>query len=232
MPKDHLTPEHHAAARELAQWLAGQASGLPFKATDGIDSLVQGYVDDLTRNFLDVLDGAQSIPRATRAHMALIDKNAVLGYEAGMTDGGADPAEIDDVDNAAINDWVETQDSHVSDLWADVKQLRADKPELSKDDYAARQLTINDRLAQWGESLRNLYSLGKANAQRNKSVTWHFGDTDHCDTCAKLDGQRHRLKWFLDKGYIPQENGSGTLDCHGYHCQCTLDDDNGEQVMP
>lgn len=232
MPKDHLTLQHHAAARDLAAWLAGQRGTGPLKADGGIATLVQVYLDDLTRNALDVLDGKTSAPAAERAHRRLVDDNAEEAYDLGMTDGGADPADKDDTDEEALNGWVVTQDGFVAGLWADVKQLRADRKDLSKDDYAARLRGIMDRIGQWGDSLRNLYSLAKANAQKNKSVTWHYGDTDHCATCQSLNGQRHRLKWFLDKGYIPQENGSDTLDCRGFNCQCHLDDDKGEQVMP
>lgn len=231
MPKDHLTPEHHAAAARLAEWLA-HGGGVPFKATDSIDSLVRGYVDDLSSAFLDVLDGARSVPAAQRGHLAMLPDLAERAYDAGLQEGGVDPADKDDQDEEAINEWVSTQSGFVAGLWADVKQLRADRKDLTPDEYAARQLTINDRIGQWGESLRNLWSLAKANAQKNKTVVWHFGDTDHCATCQELNGQKHRLKWFLDKGYIPQENGSDTLECHGYHCQCHLDDMQGEQVMP
>ncbi len=208
-----------------------QAAAFPMKAST-IDGLVRGYVDDLTRDFLDVLDGRRSIPQAENGHRNMLPDLGELAYEAGMEDGGADPAERDDVDEAAIADWVASQEPQVGGLWADIKQLRTDKKNLDEDEFAARQLTINDRIGQWGESLRNLYSLAKANAQKNVSVTWEFGDTDHCDTCQSLNGQRHRLKWFLDKGYIPQENGSQTLDCHGFHCQCELVDDEGNTVMP
>jgi len=227
-----LKPEHHAAARAIVDWLRGEAGTRPFKAADGIDEMVQGYIDDLTRNFLDVLDADLSVPAAARSHRLSIGLLAERAYDAGMTEGGADPDEKDDTDETAITDWETEQNSHVADLWADVKQLRKDKPDLSKDEYNARHLTINDRLAQWGESLRNLWSLAKANAQRNLSVIWHVGDTEHCVTCKGLDGQQHRLKWFLDKGYIPQENGSDTLDCNGFNCQCHLDDLKGNQVMP
>jgi len=221
-----VSPAHHKAALAVAAIVAGMVKA------SGIDALVRGYVDDLTRNFLDVLDGKLSMPAAVKQHHLFLNELAEQAYDLGMTDGGADPAEKDDTDEAAIADWNIGQDGQVQGLWADAKQLRADKGELSKDEFEARHSALMDRLAQWGDSLRNLYSLAKGNAQKNQMVTWHFGDTDHCDTCAKLDGQRHRLSWFLDKGYIPQENGSETLDCHGFHCQCTLTNDKGEQVMP
>ncbi len=210
------------------QW---QAAAFPQKAGD-IDGLVQTYIDDLTRDFLNVLDGALSVPRATNSHRTMLPDLAEQAYDFGMVDGGAQLADKDDTDEAAINDWVSGQDSQVGGLWDDIKQLRTDKKTLSPDDFAARQLTINDRISQWGASLRNLYSLAKANAQRKVMVTWHYGDTDHCATCQSLNGQRHKLGWFLDNGYIPQENGSDTLDCHGFNCQCELVNDDGETIMP
>lgn len=227
-----LKPEHHAAARDLVSWLKGEAGTQPYKAAASIDAMVQGYVDDLTRYFLDVLDRGLTVPAAARGHRLSIGLLAERAYDAGMEEGGADPAEKDDTDEQAVTDWETEQNSHVADLWAAVKQLRTDRKTLGKDEYNARQLTINNRLAQWGESLRNLWSLAKANAQRNMTVVWKVGPTEHCATCAELNGQRHRLKWFLDKGYIPQENGSDMLDCHGFNCQCTLEDLKGNTVMP
>lgn len=215
------------AGNTVAAYVAGQ-----LKAASEIDSLIRGYVDDLNKSFLDVLDGELSVPSAGRSHHAVLPDLAERAYDAGMVEGGADPDEKDATDEEAVTDWTTAQDSQVDGLWDAVKELRGDKKDLTPNEFAARQLTINDRIGQWGESVRNLFSLGKANAQKNKTVTWHYGDTDHCDTCASLNGQRRRLKWFLDKGYIPQQNGSETLDCHGYHCQCTLDDDNDETVMP
>lgn len=228
-----ISSAHRKAALAVAALVAGM-----LKASV-IDGLVRGYVDDLTRNFLDVLDGKLSTPTAVKLHHSFLEQLAERAYDAGMTDGGADPADKDAADEAAVADWTAGEDGHVADLWADVKQLRADKKNLSPEDYAARQLTINDRLAQWGESLRNLYSLAKANAKRKVMGTWKLGQTEqHCQThgdtmgCAQLNGQRHRLGWFLDNGYIPQENGSETLTCGGWKCECTIQDDSGKVLMP
>lgn len=202
-------------------------------AAEGIDAMVQGYVDDLTKNFLDVLDGGMSVPAAVRGHHLFVTTLADRAYDAGMEEGGADPDDKDDADEAAVNDWTSTQEGAIGGLWDDVKQLRKDKPDLDKDEYAARQLTINDRLGQWGESLRNLYSLAKAMAQKNKSGTWKLGATEqHCGTCAELDGQTHRLSWYLKKGYIPQQNGSATLECGGWHCDCTIEAEDGTVLLP
>jgi hypothetical protein len=223
-----LTPEHQHAARQAA---AVVAQFIKASASD-IDSLIRGYVDDLNSNFLDVLDGGMSAPAAVRDHQRMIDTLAEQAYDIGMTDGGADPADKDSEDEDTFNGWVVQQDAYIGGFWDGVRQLRKDRKDMTDEDYAAGQLTLNNRIGMWGDSLRNLYSLAKANAQKNMSVTWHFGDTDHCATCASLDGQRHRLKWFLDKGYIPQENGSDTLDCHGFNCQCTLENDDGDVIMP
>lgn len=53
----------------------------------------------------------------------------------------------------------------------------------------------------------------------------------HCETCASLNGTRHRMSWFVERDYIPQKPGAA-MDCGGWRCQCTLVDTEGNQVAP
>ena len=86
-PRDELRRLLHLAEVTLAARMRGTV-----KASE-IDGLVRGYVDDLTRDFLDVLDGQRSVPQAENGHRNMLPDVGELAYEAGMTDGGADPYE-------------------------------------------------------------------------------------------------------------------------------------------
>ena len=79
--------------------------------------------------------------------------------------------------------------------------------------------------------MRNLGDLGKASAKSNQPLTWRLGKTEeHCDTCAKLDGQTHRLKWYTARDYMPKKPGAA-MDCGGWNCDCGLFDKDGKRVI-
>ena len=235
MPNTAARARLGRAVSSLDLWLRGQAGNVPYKATpEGIDAMVQGYVDDLTRDFLDVLDGHRSVPKSERGHRGYVEQLAEPAYDAGMTDGGADPADKDDTDEAAINDWVSTQEQAIGGLWDDIKQLRTDEihshGQMSKDEYAARQLTINDRIALWGQSLRLLYADAKARAQKDAVVHWVLGEAEHCEDClAYAELKPHRMSWWQDQGRMPQ---SRDLACHGFNCACSLQNRDGDVLYP
>jgi len=79
-----------------------------------------------------------------------------------------------------------------------------------------------------------VYAEGKMMGEPNRDGKWELGATEkYCTTCASLNGKIHPLTWYLDNGYIPQEAGSGTLECGGWNCDCTIvDPKTGEQIIP
>ena len=101
----------------------------------------------------------------------------------------------------------------------------------AKGDKAAQRDILDNRIDFWTRSIEAAGAQGVASAQANAMGTWVYGDTDHCSTCLKLNGQRHRVKWFVSKGYIPREPGSDTLECNGFRCQCRVVDDKGKQLL-
>lgn len=159
-------------------------------------------------------------------HRGLLREFAKLAFLDGLKVGGVD--ELDEDDEDTVAGWLKEQLAHVSDFAAFVCGVR----KLPPDERAGAESQATQRLVYWVQSLETLRGLGRASAQRNMMVTWRVGDTEHCPTCQSLNGKRRRWKWFTDRGYIPQENGSDVLECGGYRCACVLRDDKGKQVMP
>jgi len=54
------------------------------------------------------------------------------------------------------------------------------------------------------------------------NLVWKYGDTDHCDTCRKLDGIVASENDWRTVGVVPQAAPNPKLDCEGWRCQCTL----------
>ena len=214
-----------AAMRPVVDWLAERI---------GIKS-VSGYVIDynvqLTRWITEVWDGKMSEVDLRRAHRELLKETAEGVYVEGMKDAGLSEAEaldaLNDSDREKIGEWVKEQAAHVDQFAADVYAVRNEQANAP-----GAQAAIFARSDLWAAAVDTLGSFGRASVGgQRQMVTWRVGDTEHCPTCLELDGKRHRLDWFTGRGYIPRQNGSETLDCRGYQCQCGLFGDDGEQVL-
>lgn len=229
-----LTNKHTDAGFAIAGIVAGQVAQVVAEIKS-VDSLVTGYVDDLTRDFQDVLSGDLLIGEARRRHRAYIKRDAEPAFIEGLAEGGVDEPDLTDEDKAVITDWITEQRGFVDGLWDAVEKLADDyeRALIDKETYNTRRRGLYERIGLWGGTLRELAGQGKASALANMMVTWRMGETEkHCKVCNRLDGKRARLKWFTSRGYIPQENNSTTLECGGWRCQCTLQDSKGGIILP
>lgn len=153
----------------------------------------------------------------------LVKQGVEDAYFAGLAEGGVSADEASADDALMVVELNTQQQDHITDF---VRAIRA-----AKDDKAAQRDILNNRVNLWTASIEAAGMQGLASAKANAMGEWVYGDTDHCDTCAGLNGKRHRLKWFTSHGYIPREPGSRTLDCHGFRCQCRIVDADGNQLM-
>lgn len=195
-----------------------------------INEVLREYENALTRYVIDAANGNMSAGEMSRAHKALIRRLAPAAYDEGLREGGvSDPeSERDDQDDSTIDAWTSEQ----SGFTLDFAKAAADVSKLKGDAKTEARRILLERVDDWVHALRTLANKGFASAQANMTVTWEFGDADHCDKCSELNGKTRRLKWFTDRAYYPQEPGSQTLDCHGFNCQCRLVDSKGRQVLP
>lgn len=187
------------------------------------------FTVDLSESVVSVFNGEASAKELASDMRKALRSYGRDAYLEGMADGGVDnPAdELTAEDEAEIADWIAGQLEHVAGFASDCAATR------KAEDRGAAQAAMLARFDKWVESLRDIGSRGKASALKNKMGTWRLGDTEkHCRTCSRLNGQRHRLSWFLERGYLPQENGSESLDCGGWECDCTIEDDNGKVIYP
>lgn len=145
----------------------------------------------------------------------------VTGYLE--TSGAEDETEIEADDLAWIKARITQEYGFISQL---VKDMRAtDVSGMTKSEI--RSIT-EARAEGYRRTLHAVYNEGRLRGARNQLLTWHYGDTQHCDTCQKLNGKKHRAKWYVDRNYIPARPGAD-MDCGGYQCQCYLTDKSGER---
>lgn len=209
------SPEHSIAAARVAA-LVGKAIVGP----------VREYEVALERMVNRALSQGMTAAEFRADHKALLREFATPTFLDGLRAGGVD--EMDEDDDATVAGWLQEQLQHVNDFAKFVTAAR----KLPPDERAQAEREAIRRLVLWVRAMEMLRALGLASAKANMMVTWRVGDTEHCATCASLNGKRRRWKWFTSREYIPQQPGSDTLECGGYNCQCVLRDDKGKQVMP
>jgi hypothetical protein len=183
---------------------------------DDLENAIYNAWADLENNLYD--------PKAIKTALVTKHKRAIreFGPEAfaeGLREGGVTAEDMDDDDKRVLAEWVSSQQSYVTPFAGDVMAAAGDQS--AKD-------AILGRVDLWVQSIETLGAQGAMSAKANAMVTWRLGPTEeHCDTCAGLDGQRHRAKWFTGNGYIPREPGSATLACQGFRCLCFLEAADG-----
>ena len=192
-----------------------------------LDEIKSEYADTLYSAMTDYLDSGQPITSFRNAVRRAVNDGFTLAFYAGYADAGGS-GEIPEDAISWLSGRIESEIEFTDGLFADLKALRADK-ESREDDKLS---WARARASGYTGTLTGVYAQGKTWGDENIEGEWVFGDTDHCDTCADLNGQKHPLKWYREEGYIPQEAGSVTLDCGGWKCQCRVLGPDGEQLLP
>lgn len=147
---------------------------------------------------------------------ALVKQAVEDAYFSGLQEGGVAPDEMDETDAQNIVQLNLTQQDYVKAFSDDVRTA-------AKVGTAEAKNAILRRIELWTASIAAAGQAGLNSAKANEVVTWHLGATEeHCTTCNKLDGQKHRRKWFVDKNYLPRTPGAA-MDCGGWRCLCTLE---------
>ena len=157
---------------------------------------------------------------------------AIEDLPAAFWNGYAETAgEIDYTDEDAAG-WIESklegELGFIAELFVSLKQLRDQFWHGEADTNALRD-EVASRVDGYAATLESVRVAGRMWGSKNQMLTWEYGDTEHCDTCQKLNGKAHRAKWYLALDYIPGKPGAA-MDCGGYRCQCKLRDKDGNVI--
>jgi hypothetical protein len=190
------------------------------KAAGDLGAINVFYRDSIFAAIVNYFEGGSVVVARAEFKQATITAFSDT-FDSGWLDGGGELP----IDDDAL-DWIEARITeefgHIESLFEDAKQLRRDK------DFDFFQWATA-RADGYTRTLSAIYTQAMAMVKDNVMVTWHLGATEkHCKTCAKLDGQRHKIKWFISRNYIPRQPGAD-LECGGYNCDCSLSDDKGNE---
>ena len=147
-----------------------------------------------------------------RAGIILRGMLRTFGFRAlrdGLEDGGVDPTELDASDEATGNRILSEQSQYVSNFTDTLINGNGISDAVAK-----------QKAAMWfNKSIMPFYDAGLMSADRNGMYEWVLGEAEHCDDCLRLNGQRHRLKSYLEKNLYPK---SSKLACGGFNCACNF----------
>lgn len=182
-----------------------------------VASIVGDYEVALTSAVVDYFNGEATLSRVRRVFASSPRAYARDVYLEGMKEGKLGEEDLDDEDESAIAEWIETQADHVEGLVEFVSTVKGLDDAQRRD----RQRAILDRVKLWVKELRDLGGRGRLRAKDGELAIWELGDTEeHCPDClANSRLKPHRVKWWREKRDLPR---SKDLACHGFNCDCTL----------
>ena len=141
----------------------------------------------------------------------LVRKGIEDAYIECMIANGLTAADITAADAQMIQELDLTQQDFVADF---VKAITE-----SRKDQALQRDILDNRIDLWAASMEAAGS--QCLSGMKEMVVWRYGDTEHCETCLKLNGKRHSRKWFSDRNYFPRTPGAA-MECGGFNCMCEL----------
>lgn len=183
------------------------------------------FLISLSSAAADYLDGGDIRETKYGALRAMVES---YGATADLASGGS----LSPKDLAFFNVEVSAERDYIESLFGDLKVQR----EKGDKTLPAARLEL------YARSLDALYfELGArvtagpgGGGPQVVMGTWQLGETEnHCQgvgSCSWLDGQKHRLAWYLLKNYIPGKPGAAQV-CGGWACGCRLVGDDGNDIF-
>jgi len=187
----------------------------------GLDEITAEYERKIYNSLLDYANSTRSIVAFRNQFRRAVNDAFTLTVTAGWVDGGGNgplPKEL----VTWLNGRITQELRYVDGVFVKLKLLKKTGDEKALKEFAQA------RASGYAASLVGVYNYGLAWAQRDKWGTWEYGPTEHCDDCRRLNGQRHKLSWFIKGDWIPK---SPRLACTGRHCQCRVKDDEGNTLI-
>ncbi len=205
-------------------WKAYMA--LKFSAGQSVESATSEYRNELALVMLEYLESDRPVTAFRNQFRRATNDAMNVAMEAGWADGkgsGEIPAELQNW----VNTQIVTQVGYIDGVFGELKELRKKgEPE----EYGA---FVGSRADGYAGTLTGVYAYAKMKADKFGLGVWKVGPTEHCKTCLGLEGQVRKVAWFLERGFVPQQNGSPTLECGGWNCQCTIQDpETGKVLVP
>jgi len=169
-------------------------------------------IDALVR---DLYNGVIESDEFQNEMFDLIENQFRRAFNEGMRNNELDPAKD------MTDEWEQEYQRMVTDQLQYIEKFASDilegaKNETGKDQFMSRA----DLWANQYESVVNEAQM--ITADNKAKFEWVYGDTDHCETCAALNGIVAWAEEWEASGFHPQQPQNDLLECGGWKCGCSL----------
>lgn len=170
-------------------------------------SLYRGEVtqDDFEYSLLDLMD-------------AQLDR----AWAEGMRANGLDPkADMTPEMDADLERFKNDELEHIPEFSAAIVQAAQD--DATNDTPGLSMPAMVARADLWAQRYPDIVNTAiLLTAEPDNRLEWVYGDTEHCGTCAALNGIVASAQEWDASGYQPQSPPNERLECGGWRCACTL----------
>lgn len=169
----------------------------------------------LSRGVRDVYNGVATADDLLTVMARLLDEQMRRAWNEGMRENELDPQQD------MTNDWEMLLQGIIDEEFGHVEQFIADV--VAARDNGTPIDPLLRRAELWANRYNDVVNRAKLEtAEPKDKFEWVYGDTQHCDTCARLNGIVARASEWEQAGFHPQQPPNEMLDCGGWRCQCEL----------
>ena len=144
----------------------------------------------------------------------LIQQQLTRAWHEGMRTNGLDP--VEDMEE----DWLTILDEIILSEYNYVDAFAADIVDAWNRNQPWEPLLARAEL--WANRYNDVVNQAIM-ATKEQKLKWIYGDTEHCETCAALNGiVAWASEWELS-GVEPQNPPNAALTCGGWKCKCRLE---------
>jgi len=131
---------------------------------------------------------------------------------------GVAPADMSEDDIAHLQATIDNEHNYVLDLAQAIED--AGKSGETLDQFRTQ---FRPRIELWSNRYTEVVNDAKVWFGDKQRLKWVYGDTEHCDTCASLNGIVAYASEWKQSGLRPQNPPNDLLECGGWRCQCKLE---------
>jgi hypothetical protein len=201
---------------------------LKFSAGQTLESARQEYRSELALVMLEYTESDRPVTAFRNQFRRATNDAFNVVMEAGWADGKGEGTIPDDL-QTWVNGEIDKQIGFIDGVFDELKELRKEGDQGDITNF------VGARADSYAGTLDGIYAYAKMKGAKDGMGQWRVGPTkESCSTCPMLEGKGpQKLSWFLENNYIPQQNGSGTLECGGWNCLCTIEDpETGKVLVP
>ena len=215
-----MTDELRAAIAQGLEWLRRNHYINDHTLIDEIKTVAfyQRSIETLVR---DLYRGGD-LATFENALVDLVDQQLDRAWREGMRKNDLDPAaDMTPEFEAELEDLKLKELDYVTGF-GEAVQDAAEKDAANEDPNASLQ-GLYVRGSIWSNRYNEVVNLAAlATAEPKDRLEWIYGDTEHCETCAALNGIVASKQEWDDLGIVPQSPPNDNLSCGGWRCQCEL----------